>query len=129
MLSIFIVKRFHMKKCILWAVAMLMLAGILLAGCSSPASSPSTGASGFSAPDKVFKGGTPSNTKNINIKEITAAKQGDDTVLEIKLFIRSSRNSGKDEARINNVPEYEVSCLGTPDRLVLKIKDINFYDF
>lgn len=117
-----------MKKWIWMATFVCFIAGLLLAGCSSPANSLTTGAGDFYTPDQVVKGGSSSETTNINIKEITTTKQNEDTVLEIKLLY-GSRNSGKDEAQINNIPEYEVSCLGVPDRLLVRIKGISYYDF
>ena len=116
-----------MKKWIGLPTAVIMVAGILLSGCAAPASSQAE-AAGFNKPDKVMTGGKPSETQNINVKEITSAKEGENTVIDIKL-IYGSRNSDRDEARLNDIPEYEISCLGSPERLAVKLKDIAYYDY
>jgi hypothetical protein len=115
-----------MKKCIWIATALLMTAGILLAGCS--AASVQGSAAGFYSPDKIIKGGKTSDTLNINVKEIKTSKQGEDTVIDITLLY-GSRLSQKDEARISYLPTYEVSCLGMPHRLAVKLSDIYFFDY
>jgi hypothetical protein len=121
-----------MKKFLWIILAVLLVFTAALAGCGSKPTVTNPKASaqgGFYTPDQVYKGGQPFSEKGkVNVKEMSITKQGSDTVIEMK-FLYGSKDAGVNEQRVNHVPEYEVSTLPLPERLVVKVGDIDFYDY
>ena len=118
-----------MKKWIWMTTVVCFIAALLLTACSSPVNSAAAGAAGFHKPDQVVKGGSPSETTNINIKEITTTQNRMRIPCWRSSFCTEAAIPEKTKRKSTAIPEYEVSCLGVPDRLLVRIKGISYYDF
>ncbi len=101
-------------------IAAIMLA--LLPGCSNQ----QLGAS--SAPSQTAAGGISQPGQNINLKDVDIASDGGKTVITLSM-LSGSRKAGYTESKLTKLPEYEISQLWQPQRLMIKLSNISFWDY
>ena len=101
-------------------IAAIMLA--LLPGCSNQ----QPGAS--SAPSQTAAGGISQPGQNINLKDVDIASDGGKTVITLSM-LSGSRKAGYTESKLTKLPEYEISQLWQPQRLMIKLSNISFWDY
>ncbi|MDD5018407.1 MAG: hypothetical protein PHO15_09940 [Eubacteriales bacterium] len=87
--------------------------------------------------DKQAETGTPSLTatggvsgaaENINLKEIDISADGDQTVVTLSL-LSGSREAGYAETKLTQLPEYEIVQLDQPQRIMVRLENISFWDY
>ncbi len=77
---------------------------------------------------QTAQGGVATDAKNINIKDIDVAEQGDDTVVTFSL-LSGSRKAGYAESKLTQLPKYQIKMLGQPQRLMISFDNISFWDY
>lgn len=95
----------------------------LLAGCSS-----NQQPGGSAAPTKTAAGGISQPGENINLKDIDITVKGDETVITLSM-LSGSRKAGYAESKLTKLPEYEITQLEQPQRLMIKLRNISFWDY
>ncbi len=108
-----------MKRLCFWALCLILIAS-LAAGCA-----PQQDQSG--AP-QTTQGGTATDAKNINIKDIDILKQDENTVVTFSL-LSGSRKAGYAESKLTQLPAYQIEMLDQPQRLKIKFDNISFWDY
>lgn len=101
--------------------ALLILA--TMAGCSSsnqPTASP--------AVPTQTTGGEAQPGEKINLKDIDITTDQDQTVITLSM-LSGSRKAGYTESKLTKLPEYEITQLEQPQRLMIKFHDISFWDY
>ncbi len=98
----------------------ILLTAALLAGCAS-SKEPEDGVQSAS-------GGVASAAEHINIKDITITTDGSDTVVTFSL-LSGSRGSDYPESRIVSLPEYSVTLLPAPQRVMVTFQNVSFCDY
>jgi hypothetical protein len=101
-------------------VTAILLAFLLLSGC---AAKNETDASMQSA-----SGGNANAAEHINLKDIDIATDADDTVVTLS-FLSGSRNSDYPESKLISLPEYSISQLPSPQRIMITLNDISYCDY
>jgi Tol biopolymer transport system component len=100
-------------------IAVIMLA--LLLGCSNQQP-------GASAPSQTAAGGISQPGQNINLKDVNIATDGGKTIITLSM-LSGSRKAGYPESKLTRLPEYEISQLMQPQRLMIKLSSISFWDY
>ena len=108
-----------MKRLCFWALCLILIAS-LAASCA-----PQQDQSG--AP-QTTQGGTATDAKNINIKDIDILKQDENTVVTFSL-LSGSRKAGYAESKLTQLPAYQIEMLDQPQRLKIKFDNISFWDY
>ncbi len=80
------------------------------------------------APTQTAAGGVSQPAENINLKDIDITAQGSNTVVTLSL-LSGSRKAGYPESKLTRLPEYEISLLEQPQRLMIKLSNISFWDY
>ncbi len=81
-----------------------------------------------SAMPSLSAGGEPQPGEKINLKDIDITLEEDRTVITLSM-LSGSRNAGYAESKLTKLPEYEISELGQPQRLMIKLHDMSFWDY
>ncbi len=79
-------------------------------------------------PEQTAAGGVSEYADNINVKDIDIAIDGEETVVTLSM-ISGSRAAGYTESKLVKPPEYEIIQLPQPQRLMIKLSDISFWDY
>lgn len=105
------------------AVIIAAIALSLLPGCSPGGQS---GAS--AAPSQTAAGGISQPGENINLKDIDITASGEDTVITLSM-LSGSRKAGYPESKLTKLPQYEITQLEQPQRLMITLYNISFWDY
>lgn len=95
----------------------------MLIGCS-PNEQPSVSA----APAQSASGGVSKPGEKINLKDIDITAEGGDTVVTLSM-LSGSRKANFAESKLTKLPEYEITQLEQPQRLMIKLSGISFWDY
>lgn len=109
-----------MKK-IFAVILSLLLSVMLFAGCGSKEEA-------FISSDKSSSGGSAQINTNVNLKNISISEANGQTDISL-FFLSGSTLSGKDETKISALPQYEVSFLPSPARMIVRINNVDYYDY
>ncbi len=105
-------------------IVTILLIIVLLTGCNriDDQSSETT------TPSQTATGGIVEAAENINVKDIDIAQQNGSIVITISM-LSGSRENGYPESKLVKLPEYEVSMLESPERLMITLSNISFWDY
>lgn len=98
---------------------------LLLVGCTPPKDQTDVDTN---TPKGSVTGGVAEPAENINVKDIDIVRDGDDTVITISM-LSGSRAAGYTESKLTNLPEYGIMKLPQPQRLVIQLDNISFWDY
>ena len=73
-------------------------------------------------------GGASEIAENINLKDIDITADGDQTIVTLSL-LSGSREAGYSESKLTQLPEYEITQLNEPQRIMITINNISFWDY
>ena len=73
-------------------------------------------------------GGSTLTADNINLKDITISTDTMETVVTLSL-LSGSRTAGYTESKLLSLPEYSVEQLSSPERIMITLQDISFWDY
>lgn len=73
-------------------------------------------------------GGEAHPGEKINLKDINIASDQGQTVVTLSM-LSGSRNAGYAESKLTKLPEYEIYELEQPQRLMVMLHDISFWDY
>ncbi len=73
-------------------------------------------------------GGEAQPGEKINLKDIVIVTEQDQTVITLSM-LSGSRKAGYAESKLTKLPEYEIKELEQPQRLMIKLHDISFWDY
>ncbi len=106
-------------KGLIRAIAVLLVAFTLF-GCAArePLENPAQSASG----------GRADAAEHINLKDINISADADETVVTLS-FLSGSRNSDFPETRLLSLPEYRVTQLPSPQRIMITLQNISYCDY
>ena len=102
----------------------IILVIVFLTGCNRNADQ----SSDIPTPSQTASGGFPEPAENINVKDIDITQQNGNTVITISM-LSGSRENGYPESKLVKLPEYEVSMLESPERLMITLSNISFWDY
>ena len=102
----------------------ILLLIIILTGCSGDQDQPTE----VITPSQTATGGVSDSAENINVKDIDIIQQDGKAVITISL-LSGSRENGYPESKLVNLPEYEIVMLDSPERLMITLSDISFWDY
>lgn len=102
-------------------LALLVCTG-LLAACA-PAAEESGGPQ-----DRTAAGGVSLAAENINLKDINITQERGQTVVTLSL-LSGSRKTGYAESKLTQLPEYQITLLRQPQRLMIRLSNISFWDY
>lgn len=95
----------------------------VLSGCSSAYQPP-----GNTATPAQSTGGEAQPGGKINLKDIDITTEHDQTVITLSM-LNGSRAIGYAESKLTKLPEYEIKELEQPQRIMIKLHDISFWDY
>lgn len=101
----------------------IALIGLLLFGCM-----PNDEQRETNTPNETVSGGILKSAENINVKDIDITLEGNQTVITISM-LSGSRTSGYAESKLVKLPKYEIEQLGQPQRLMVRLHNISFWDY
>ena len=102
----------------------IILVIVFLTGCNRNADQ----SSDIPTPSQTASGGFPEPAENINVKDIDITQQNGNTVINISM-LSGSRENGYPESKLVKLPEYKVSMLESPERLMITLSNISFWDY
>ena len=105
-------------------IILILVTLMLLLGCAPQAEQTEDAYT----PLQTATGGVAEPADNINVKDIDITSDGADTVLTI-LMLSGSRAAGYTESKLVSLPEYEITQLKQPQRLMIRLHDISFWDY
>lgn len=79
-------------------------------------------------PEQSVSGGVSSPAENINLKDIDITMDGDQTIITLSM-LSGSRKAGYAESKLVKLPEYEIIQLEQPQRLVIKLENMSYWDY
>ena len=82
----------------------------------------------FTGKPQTAKGGTTTDAKDVNIKDIDISVQNEKTVVTFSL-LSGSRKAGYAESKLMHLPLYEIIMLDQPQRLMVRFDNISFWDY
>lgn len=89
---------------------------------------PKSSIPGYYSSDQKYNGGNSREDKNVNINQVSINNSGEDSKISIN-FSRGSKAAGVDTGKMNSVPEYSIFCLEEPNRIVVKVSSMTFWDY
>ncbi|MGI5849632.1 MAG: hypothetical protein ACOX8Q_06175 [Christensenellales bacterium] len=102
----------------------LILLAILLLGCTAAQNVKD----GIYTNEQLISGGHAEAAENINVKDIDIIADKDQTVITLSM-LSGSRQAGYPESKLTKLPQYEISLLDQPQRLMIKLHHISFWDY
>ncbi len=100
-------------------IALLFVAAMLF-GCAPAANS--------DAAMESASGGSALTADKINLKDISISTSANETVVTLS-FLSGSRTAGYTESKLLSLPEYSVEQLASPQRIMITLQDISFWDY
>jgi hypothetical protein len=104
----------------LTCIIAILIAVVLLFGCAVNKETEN--------PLQSASGGSANTANNTNLKDINITTDGDETVVKLS-FLSGSRKAGYAESKLLSVPEYTVEQLSSPQRIMITLQGISFWDY
>ena len=105
-------------------IVIIALLILITSGCTNKDGSTDAGVS----PNQSASGGVTEPAQNVNLKSINITTDGEDTVVTLSL-LSGSREAGYAESKLTQLPEYKVVSLPQPQRVMITLQNISFWDY
>lgn len=105
---------------ILTCIFALLTAVVLLFGCAVNKET--------EKPIQSASGGSVNTESNTNLKDIDITAGKHETVVKFS-FLSGSRKAGYTESKLLSVPEYKIEQLSSPERIMITLQNISFWDY
>ncbi len=105
---------------ILTCIFAILTAVVLLFGCAANKET--------EKPIQSASGGSVNTESNTNLKDIDITAGTHETVVKLS-FLSGSRKAGYTESKLLSVPEYKIEQLSSPERVMITLQNISFWDY
>jgi len=101
-----------------------LIISILLLGCAPQETPPED----TYTPEESATGGAVVPQQNVNVKDIDITREDGQTQIRISM-LSGSRKTGYPESKLVAMPGYEIAMLPQPQRLMITLQGISFWDY